>query len=132
MTAALAPIRWGARERRDVPAFGTVTVAQFVDLKLLAPQELAIALYATLAAPIPGISVRWIVSWGAGSISHVERRTVAASDVEDQDPLLLRRPASSVQVEAIVVSTVPEIRAVTLDVLIAPVSPTWQTEIVCP
>lgn len=128
---ALSVIRWGARERAEVLGFASVTIAQFVDLKLLAPQQLSIALYATSPPPLPGISVRWIVRWGAGSISHEERRIVALSDVADQDPFLLQRPASSVQVEAIIASTVPETRTINLAVLIAPMSPTWETDIVC-
>lgn len=128
---SLSVIRWGARERVEVPGFATVVVPQFVDLKLIAPQELALALYATAPPPLPGISVTWIVHWGGGSFSHEERRSVSLTDLADQDPLELLRPASSVQIEAIVTSIVPETRAVTLSVLIAPTSPTWQTDLLC-
>lgn len=129
--SARTSTRWGAREERQVVGFSTVVLSSFVDMKLLAPQALALAAYVVTDAPIPGISVEWTFQFGNGSFNHVEKTTVAASDVLLQVPLTLVRPASSVQVSASIRSIVPETKMVSLVVFIAPSSPTWATDITC-
>lgn len=124
-------IRWGAREEKTVAGLATVEVAQFLDLQLLAPQQLSLALYALTAAPIPGLTVRWTIGIGGGSFSHIETFTTPVSDIALQVPLLLVRPASSLQVSATITSIIPETKQVKLVALSAPTSPTWSTDIGC-
>jgi hypothetical protein len=128
----LAAVRWGAREERSVSGGSAVQVAQFLDLQLLAPQQLAIALYALTAAPIAGISVQWTIQLGAGSFSHIEQTTLAVSDILSQVPLVIFRPANSVQLSALITrlgAGAP--KQVKLVAFIAPLSPTWKTDITC-
>jgi hypothetical protein len=129
----IAAVRWGAREEINVPAAaGTVVdVAQFLDLKLLAPQQLTLALYAVTSAPIVGLSVDWILQLGGGSFSHTERTTVAVSDELAQLPLILLRAANSVQLSARITSVAGAGKLVKLVAFIAPTSPTWHTDLTC-
>lgn len=126
----LSAIRWGGRAERQLDGGVTVEVDQFVDLALLAPQQLSLALYATASAPVAGLSVEWTLRLGNGSISHAEVLTVPVSDVASQAALVLHRPAKTVQVTARIINVGAPAR-VTVDVLIAPTSPTWVTDVVC-
>lgn len=128
---ALSVVRWGGRHEGLIAGFATVEVAQFVDLKLLAPQQLALALYGLTDAPIPGLTVDWLIQFGAGSVNHREVFSFPVTDVVSQVPILLVRPASSVQISATVRSVIPETKTVRVVALIAPQSPTWQTDITC-
>ena len=85
-----------------------------------------------LPAPIAGIAIRWTLQVGGGSFLHVERFTSVASDELAQVPIVLERPGNSVQLSAEIVSSIPDARRVTLSALVAPLSPTWSTELVCP
>jgi hypothetical protein len=133
--ATHAPIRWGASETKTltvdpIVGFATSLVPQFVDLRLpLGPQQLSLALYALTAAPIAGVSVRWTIGIGTGSTNHEEVFNVAASDLIDQVPLQIVRPAMTLQIAASITTTVT--KNVKLVVLVAPTSPTWLTEIGC-
>jgi len=130
--STLSSIRWGARVDRDVAGGTTVEVAQFLDLKLLGPQQLALALYAMTIPPLGGQSVQWSLQLGAGSFSHIERFTVAVSDELAQVPLVLLRPASTVQVTANIIRTgAGAPKRIRLVAFIAPTSPTWATDVTC-
>lgn len=129
--SARTSTRWGAKVERSIVGFTTVDVDQFGDMKLLAPQQLALSLYAVTDAPIPGISVEWILQFGNGSMNFIERFTVAAVDALASVPVLLLRSASSVQVSARIRSIVPETKVVRAVVSIAPTSPSWKTDITC-
>jgi len=131
MKPTVGAIRWGAREERTVGGFTVVEIAQFLDLQLLAPQQLALSLYALTVVPIVGLSVQWTIQLGAGSFSTIERLTVGVSDELAQVPLLLSRPANSVQLSARITSIVPETKQVKLVAFVAPFSPTWQTDLTC-
>jgi hypothetical protein len=128
---AMSVIRWGGRVEQLVAGGAVVELAQFVDLKLLAPQQLALSLYGLVDAPIPGISIEWILQLGAGSLNHIERFTVAATDVLAQIPIVMLRPASAVQISATIRSVIPETKVVRVVALIAPQSPTWLTDLAC-
>lgn len=123
--------RWGAKEEKTVPGGATVDVAQFVDMALLAPQELALALYALTDAPIPGITVDWSLQIGCGSVNHTEFISVPASDVLVQIPVLLTRSASRIQASARIRSIAGAPKNVKLVVFIGPTSPTWLTDLSC-
>jgi len=123
--------RWGGAETRTVDAGQTATLAQFGDVKLLAPQELAIALYATAPGPVAGLSVEWTLQLGNGSFNHSEVFTVAVSDDTAQVPLILTRPAKTVQVSARIINAAAPPRPVKVVAFIAPTSPTWLTDLLC-
>jgi len=133
----VVPVRWGAKEVRNItvdPLVGiaTVTLSQFVDLKLYqAPQLLALALYAVTTSGPAGLSVRWTVSLGCGSTSHDEVFSVPVDDALVQAPTLLQRSANSVQIQAAITSMAAGTKSVKLVALISPVSPTWITEVLC-
>lgn len=131
MMATIGAIRWGAREEREVLGGAVVDVAQFLDLRLIAPQQLALSLYALSVVPIAGLSVQWTIQLGGGSFSHIERTTIGVTDELLQVPLLLVRPASAVQLSARITSVIPETKRVKLVAFIAPLSPTWNTDITC-
>jgi hypothetical protein len=132
-----APIRWGATEVKNItvdPVLGIkiVSVPHFVDLKLaLGPQQLSLALYALTAAPIAGVAVEWHVGLGTGSTNIEEVFSTPASDVLQQVPIVLQRPAMSVQIAANISATFAGTKDVKLVALVAPTSPTWLTDIGC-
>lgn len=123
--------RWGGREEKQVAGGTTVELSQFADMKLLAPQQLSLALYAVTDAPIAGIAVDWTVQIGCGSFNHVEKFSVSVSDIVSQVPVVLLRQASSVQVTATIRSGVPETKTVKCIVNIVPSSPSWRTDLSC-
>jgi hypothetical protein len=126
--------RWGASESRTTTGIQTIVVPQFANLKLLAPQKISITLYAVTPAPVPliaAVSVRWIIGIGNGSMNHEENILVALTDIANQVPLVLERAASTIQVRAVITSTVPETHAIDLVALLAPSSPTWTQPLDC-
>lgn len=129
--SARTSTRWGAREEKQVVGNTTVDCGQFADMKLLAPQNISVSLFALTDAPIAGIAVDWTLQIGNGSFNHVERFTAVATDVFAQVPITFLRPASSVQVSAVIRSSVPETKTVRVVAFLSPASPTWQTDITC-
>jgi hypothetical protein len=129
--SARTSTRWGASASKSIDAGQTVEVAQFGDMKLLAPQELALALYATVPGPAVAISVEWTLSFGNGSFNHSEVFTAAVTDDTNQVPIVLLRPAKTVQISARIIAAAAPTRVVKLVALVAPTSPTWMTDLTC-
>jgi hypothetical protein len=130
--------RWGAGEEKNVPAFdpvlgipGIVEVQQFVDLALLSSQEMALALYAVAAAPVAGLTVKWTVSIGNGSNMQDEIFVTSVQVIDAQSPLVLKRPAKSVRISAKLINMQMAVRGVKIVAHVAPVAPTWVTDLQC-
>lgn len=123
--------RWGASALRRIDAGQTIDVPQFGDMALLAPQELSLALYAVAPGPVAGLSVEWTLQLGNGSFNHSEVFTVPVSDAANQVPLVLTRPAKTVQISARIISAAAPTKDVRVVALIAPTSPTWLTDLNC-
>jgi hypothetical protein len=124
--------RWGAQASKSVDAGTTAVVAQFGDVQLLAPQQLALALYAIAPGPVAGLSVEWTLQFGNGSFNHSEVFTVAVSDETNQVPVVLERPAKTVQISARIINAAAPTKLVKVVALVAPLAPTWLTDITCP
>ena len=123
--------RWGAQATRSVDAGQTIEVAQFGDMKLLAPQELSLALYAVARGPVAGISVRWTLQFGNGSFNHSEVFVQPVTDDAAQVPLVINRPAKTVQISATIISAAAPPTSVKVVALVAPTAPTWLTDLNC-
>lgn len=125
-------VRWGAREEKQVAAGGVVELSQFGDFKLPGgPQAVTISLYALTDAPIPGVAVDVLLQIGCGSTNQSETITVPVSDVLSPVPVVLQRPASSIQASAVIRSVAVAAKTVRVAVLIAPNAPTWITDVTC-
>lgn len=128
----ISVVRWGAREEKTVAAGATVDLSQFGDFKLPGgPQAVTIALYALTEAPVAGVAVDFFLQIGCGSTNQSETITVAASDIVSPVPLVLVRPASSLQTSALIRSLAGAPKLVRVAVFIAPNSPTWITDVTC-
>jgi hypothetical protein len=129
--SARTSTRWGGQEERRIDAGQTITVNQFVDVAILAEQELALALFGVATGPVAGLSVEWTIRLGNGSFTYDEVFTVAVQDKNAQTALVLHRPAKRVQVSARIISAAAPTNTVKIAALIAPVSPTWLTDLAC-
>lgn len=123
--------RWGGRETIQLAAGATVSLRQFADLKLLAPQQIIIVLYAVAPAPIEPMNIVWSIGIGIGSTNHVEKFTQVVVDDRAQAPLVLFRPASAIQVTGVLTSTGAASHQVDVVAMLAPTSPVWTSPGVC-
>lgn len=131
MNSARTSTRWGGQETINVAPGSNVLVAQFVDLDLLAPQTLSIALYALSDVPVAGLSTEFVIALGVGSTVLNETISVPVSDVQLPQPVILERAARALQVRARVFSVAATTKRMQVAALVAPIAPTWTTDLSC-